>query len=71
MSDALRLLQDLAQVLKDLRIDPLAAVIVIAILAAYAEQRLARGRAPQFTSEHSEIAADPDNRAAGQKKRRR
>jgi hypothetical protein len=69
MSDALRLLHDLAQVLRDLRIDPLAAVIVVAILAAYAEQRLARGRAPQFTSEHSEIAADPAN-SARQKPRR-
>jgi hypothetical protein len=69
MSDALRLLRDLAQVLRDLRIDPLAAVIVVAILAAYAEQRLARGRAPQFTSEHSEIAADPAN-SARQKRRR-
>jgi hypothetical protein len=70
MSDALRLLQDLAQVLRDLRIDPLAAVIVVAILAAYAEQRLARGRAPQFTSEHSDIAADPDNSATRKKRRR-
>lgn len=70
MSDALKLLQDLAQVLRDLRIDPLAAVIVIAILAAYAEQRIARGRAPQFTSEHSDIAADPDNRSEGRKRRR-
>jgi len=70
MSDALRLLHDLAQVLRDLRIDPLAAVIVVAILAAYAEQRLARGRAPQFTSEHSEIAADPANSADRQKRRR-
>lgn len=70
MTDALRLLQDLAQVLRDLRIDPLAAVIVVAILAAYAEQRLARGRAPHFTSEHSEIAADPDNRSAQEKRRR-
>jgi len=70
MSDALRLLQDLAQVLRDLRIDPLAAVIVIAILAAYAEQRLARGRAPQFTSEHSEVAADPDSSAARKKRGR-
>jgi hypothetical protein len=70
MSDVLRLLQDLAHVLRDLRIDPLAAVIVVAILAAYAEQRLARGRAPNFTSEHSDIAADPDNSAARKKQRR-
>ncbi len=70
MSDVLRLLQDLAQVLRDLRIDPLAAVIVVAILAAYAEQRLARGRAPHFTSEHRDIAADPDNSAARKKPRR-
>jgi hypothetical protein len=70
MSDVLRLLQDLAHGLRDLRIDPLAAVIVVAILAAYAEQRLARGRAPNFTSEHSDIAADPDNSAARKKQRR-
>jgi hypothetical protein len=69
MSEALRLLQDLAQLMRDLRIDPLAVVIVIAILAAYAEQRMARNRAPQFTSEHSDIAADPDNSAARKKRR--
>jgi hypothetical protein len=70
MSDALRLLHDLTQVLHDLRIDPLAVVIVVAILAAYAEQRVARGRAPQFTTEHSEIAADPDNSSARRDRRR-
>jgi hypothetical protein len=70
MSEALRLLQDLAQLMRDLRIDPLAVVIVIAIVAAYAEQRMARNRAPQFTSEHSDIAADPDNSMARKKPRR-
>jgi hypothetical protein len=70
MSDALRFLQPLLQLLHDLRIDPLAAVIVAALLAAFAEQRLARRRAPHFTSEHSEIAADPDNRSVGRRPRR-
>jgi hypothetical protein len=57
--------------IRDLRIDPLAAAIVVALLAAYAEQRLARRGAPHYTTEHSEIAADPDNRAAGTKRGRR
>ena len=70
MSDLLRLLQPLVQLLHELKIDPLAAVIVVALLAAFAEQRLARRRAPHFTSEHSDIAADPDNRSVGKRPRR-
>ncbi len=66
MSELLRLLQ----LIRDLRIDPLAAVIVAAILIAFAEQRVARRRAPHYTTEHSDIAADPDNSAVRARRRR-
>ncbi|WP_309604477.1 hypothetical protein [Phenylobacterium sp.] len=57
--------------IRDLKIDPLAAVIVAAILAAYVEQRLARRRMADLTSARPDETALREARREGRRRRRR
>jgi hypothetical protein len=57
MSEVLSQVLAAVAFIRDLHVNPLAAVIAIAVIAAWLEQKRARRRTPQFTSAHQGIGA--------------
>ena len=58
-------LLEIVRYVRTLGINPLAAVIVAALLAAILEQRWLRKRAPVFSKDHLAVAAPPELRPRG------